>query len=222
MAPRNSPSGRSARLIWISMPGMSLASCSDSSETARSMAFGGERNGFRRGDLAFVIVEKRRVGLDAGYRSRPCRFPAALRRRAASRRTGMRHLSKSRFEVDRRSPRSSATRRIRKSAPGTPSASARRLRARDNSVSNIGCNLLLSLDAAVSRRCYCRAGAGAVMADWGTIASRKSRRMRSTASGAPAVSAGLRRLRAARRGARRACAAPAGRSFASSTSPGAR
>ena len=87
MAPRNSPSGRSARLIWISVPGKSLASCSDSSETARSMLSGSSgigrscRPGRRRCRATASASTRRTSGL-AGCQDRVAR--RAVRQNSAA------------------------------------------------------------------------------------------------------------------------------------------
>ena len=140
--PRNSPSGLSVRRIWISMPGMSFSSCSDSSETARPRLSGS--SGTWPG-AAIMPSLSPSSALSASTRRISVALPAPRTASSAAVvwQNSRAALPNCRSTVARRSPRSSAARCMRKSAPGTARARARRLRLMRSSVSMIGCTLVL-------------------------------------------------------------------------------
>ena len=125
MAPRKSPSGLSARRIWISMPGMSFSSCSDSSDTARSMLSGSSGTWPGAATMPRLAAEEGRVGLDADGLVRLAGGEHRVAARPVSRRTAPQPSGNRRSTVASRSARSSAARAIRKSAPGDGAPRAR-------------------------------------------------------------------------------------------------
>ena len=193
------------------MPGMSFSSCSDSSDTARSMLSGRAGHAPGAADDAGFGAEERRVRLDADHVRRLAARRARHRAPPASRRTAPRLCRNSARRRDSRSARSSAARAIRKSAPGTARANARRLRSIRRSVSMIGCKMRwfrLSRCGGEIRR---RDATGSAIVDGRTARGvarwpqlKEPRPDGARAAGAAAVSAGLRRLPPAGLAARRA------------------
>ena len=206
MAARKSPSGRSARRIWISMPGMSFSSCSDSSDTARSMlaASSGtcpgraEMPGSPARNAASASTRTASSSLAGGEQRVPGGSGDAKQRRGASR------ISRSTVAAARRDPRRRAPSGSRRPARREARRGACARSAAPSSTIRCICGRVL-LPALAGNRVplllFCRASPQGAWPD-GRVEKPGARRART--AGKAAVPAGLRRLPAAGFRARRA------------------